>query len=204
MLYELARHPEIQARVRGELLTHSPTFEQLQDGAAPLLDAVLKEILRLYPANIRIIRRAERDTAVPLAFPLQTSKGELNSIVIPANTDVVLPITAINRLEACWGADADAFRPDRWLDDSIPEAVKHLPGGYDHIFTFVSGPRACLGMRFALAEMRVILSTLLANFSFAPDSERPLDVVSPTQIMLRAQDAERGVYGVPLVIKRLD
>lgn len=55
----------------------------------------------------------------------------------------------------------------------------------------------------AIAEMRVILSEIVSSFRFEPidDSGLPLDIVSPAQIMIRAQDSSRGIYGVPLRVK---
>ncbi|KII83030.1 hypothetical protein PLICRDRAFT_494881, partial [Plicaturopsis crispa FD-325 SS-3] len=200
VLYELSRNSSLQQRVRDEINgdgTH-PSFEELQSGdRVPLLDAVVKEVLRLYPANIRIIRTAEKEMVIPVSTSLGT-------VTIPAGTDIVFPIAAINTLQSAWGRDAAMFRPERWLEPGgIPDTVKSLPAGYHHIFTFISGPRACLGMRFAIAEMRVILSEIVSSFRFEPidDSGLPLDIVSPAQIMIRAQDSSRGIYGVPLRVK---
>ncbi|WVQ84965.1 hypothetical protein IAT38_007129 [Cryptococcus sp. DSM 104549] len=207
VLYELALNQDLQDRIRHELIGEGaiPSLDDLQAGRARLLDAVIKEVLRFYPANIRIIRRADRDTPVPLSRPIHTAAGDVSSIVVPKDTDIIFPLTSINRLESCWGPDAGRFLPERWLvDGGIPESVNQLPTGYEHIFTFITGPRACLGMRFAITEMRVILSTILASFKFEYDGETPLDIVSPAQIMIRAQDHRRGIYGVPLLISRVE
>ncbi|KAJ7619381.1 cytochrome P450 [Roridomyces roridus] len=202
ILYELSRDQDLQNRLREELTGDGAiSFEGLQNGKAPILDAIIKEVLRFYPANTRIIRRADRDFVVPLSQPLETKEGPQDRFIIPAGTDIVFPLAAINRLESVWGPDAHLFRAERWLEPGgIPDTVNALPAGYDHIFTFVAGPRACLGMRFAVSEMRVIISELVSTFTFRPadDSGVPLDIVSPAQIMIRAQDPRRGIYGVPL------
>ncbi|KAJ7083477.1 cytochrome P450 [Mycena epipterygia] len=193
---------DLQRRLREELTGDGAiTFEGLQSGKAPILDAVIKEVLRFYPANTRIIRRADRDRVVPVSQPIQTKNGAQDHFVLPRGTDIVFPLAAINRLESVWGPDGHLFRAERWLEpNGIPHTINALPAGYDHIFTFIAGPRACLGMRFAIAEMRVIVSELVATFTFRPadDSGVPLDIVSPAQIMIRAQDPRRGIYGVPL------
>ncbi|KAL7420604.1 hypothetical protein Q5752_004555 [Cryptotrichosporon argae] len=207
ILYELAKNTAYQNAVRKELIGDRslPSFEELQDGQASMLDAMIKEVLRFYPANIRIIRRTDKDQVIPLTQPIKTATGTIDSVFIPTNTDIVFPLTSINRMKSIWGPDGDVFRPERWLEKGgIPDTVKALPSGYDHIFTFISGPRACLGMRFAIAEMRVILSAIIASFKYELDNEKPLDIVSPAQIMIRAQDQERKVYGVPLRITRVE
>lgn len=55
----------------------------------------------------------------------------------------------------------------------------------------------------AISEIRVIISELVSTFTFSPadDSGKPLNIVSPAQIMIRAQDPMRGIYGVPLRVK---
>ena len=51
--------------------------------------------------------------------------------------------------------------------------------------------------------MRVILAAVIASFSFRMADEDPLDIVSPAQIMIRAQDTKEKVYGVPLLVSRV-
>lgn len=42
------------------------------------------------------------------------------------------------------------FRPERW--ENPPEAISSIPGVWGHLFTFLGGPRACIGYRFSLVE----------------------------------------------------
>lgn len=41
-------------------------------------------------------------------------------------------------------------RPDRW--DHLPEAASSVPGVWSNLFSFLAGPRSCIGYRFAIAE----------------------------------------------------
>jgi cytochrome P450 len=38
------------------------------------------------------------------------------------------------------------------MGEDFSEATKGIPGVWTHMSTFLSGPRSCIGYRFALAE----------------------------------------------------
>jgi hypothetical protein len=45
---------------------------------------------------------------------------------------------------------APLLRPERW--EKTPEAAGSIPGVWGNMLTFLGGPRACIGYRFALVE----------------------------------------------------
>ena len=76
-----------------------------------------------------------------------------------------------------------AYRPDRW--DNLPDAAKAQPGLYSNLMSFSVGPRvsstghstivctshftstqSCIGMRFAIIEIKILTYMLVTNFSF--------------------------------------
>jgi cytochrome P450 len=71
-----------------------------------------------------------------------------------AKGDVVaIPCLLMHRLEELWGSDANAWRPDRWLeDDGVSPTVKSLPGIYGNLLAFLGGTHACIGWKFSLYE----------------------------------------------------
>lgn len=151
----LATHPEIQSRLRAEIHENIPEPKALSDPSfdipgllesLPYLNAVCKEVLRLYPTLPLSARYAVRDTAITGHF---VPKGSL-VFVVP---------WATNRDTKLWGPDAEAFRPERWLD--TPN------GGADSNYaflTFFHGPRSCIGQTFARAELRVLVAAFVGEF----------------------------------------
>ncbi|KAI9456893.1 cytochrome P450 [Boletus coccyginus] len=171
-LLELSRNPDVQTRLRNELLEHGtdPTYDQLSNGL-PYLDAVIHEILRIHPPIVEVTRVAIEHDVIPLSEPVRTKSGEMvDSLTIAKGTLVTVPMESMNRSATIWGEDARVFRPSRWLENAhgengITAKAKEIQG-HRHLLTFVDGPRACLGKNFALTEFKVVLSVLVKNFVF--------------------------------------
>ncbi|KAI6147911.1 cytochrome P450 [Pisolithus tinctorius] len=169
-LVELARNPDIQGKLRDELLAFGsePTYDQLQSSLTlPYLDAVVHESLRIHPPLTDFVRVATEDDVIPLSEPVITKSGQaINSISVARGTKIGLPMACINRSTAIWGPDAKVFRPERWLEkDGIPKKAQDVQG-YRHLLTFADGPRNCLGKGFAVSEMKAVLSVLVKSFVF--------------------------------------
>ncbi|KAF9235961.1 cytochrome P450 [Melanogaster broomeanus] len=165
-LYAMALAPDIQTKLREELIsvdTETPSMEDLM--ALPYLDAVVRETLRLYTPFPNIVRVAMKDDVIPLEQPFTDKSGVLHHGIRIRKGDLVLiPILAMNTSEELWGDDAHEFKPERW--DNIPEAISRIPGLWSHLLTFFGGPRSCIGYRFALVQMKVVLFTLVRAFEF--------------------------------------
>lgn len=179
-LWELAKHPEIQKRLRTEIREAEVAARARGSGeltlhdieSMPYLQAVLKEGMRIHPAVGRISRVAGRDEIVPLAKPLHMISGRVvNEVAIPKGTKIMLSIAAYNRDPDVWGPDAHVFNPDRWL--SANERNKDYPaiGVVGNLMTFSSGTRSCIGWRFAMVEMQSFLVDLINNFEFRPSEK---------------------------------
>jgi cytochrome P450 len=205
-LIELSRHPGVQTSLREELLTFGsdPTYDQFKANL-PYLDAVVHEILRLYPPLGESTRLAAADDIIPLSEPVRAESGEMmNSISIAKGTLITISSTGINRSSAIWGPDSKEFKPDRWLtEDGISEKAKEVQG-HRHLLTFVDGPRTCLGKDFAITEFKTVLSVLVKNFVFemrdGPDT--PVEVANG--ILPRPRVVGEGGVGVPLRVCRYE
>ncbi|RLN53559.1 hypothetical protein BBJ29_007856 [Phytophthora kernoviae] len=156
-IIEMNHHPEALARVRLELADKLPMLglddtETLStndiDGLI-YLEAAIRECIRLNPVAPALQRIAARDTTL------------YNNTFIKAGTRIILPHYAMGHLEVVWGPDAEEYKPERWIDEGTGKLIHVSPYKFA---AFLAGPRMCLGMRFALAEMKITLATILSKF----------------------------------------
>jgi len=143
--YLLDQVPAAAARIRAEaamLGARAPGFDDL--AALPVTRAVVEETLRLYPPIPLLAREASRTTTIA-GFPVR--RGDL----------VMAVPWLLHRHRKLWDAP-DAFRPERFLPDA-PRPPRHA------FLPFSLGPRVCTGAAFAMAEMVIVLATLLPHFA---------------------------------------
>ncbi|KAI0644393.1 cytochrome P450 [Trametes meyenii] len=201
-LYALCKQPTIQQKLREELLslhTDTPTMDELS--ALPYLDNVVRETLRLYSPVTMLVREARRDDALPLSESFVDRFGNVhNEIRIARGNKVVLPILALHRSKEIWGKNALEFRPERW--EHPPEAITAVPGVWGHLLTFIGGPRACIGYRFALVEFKALLFTLIRAFEFelaVPEEDILVESARLQRPKVRSMP-EQG-FQLPLLVK---
>ncbi|KAJ6543168.1 cytochrome P450 [Mycena capillaripes] len=102
-------------------------------------------------------------------IPMQTLYTDRTGMVhdtlqLVREQPVVIPILALNRDPAIWGPDAHDFIPERW--ERSPAISTYIPGLWGQMLTFWGGPRACIGYRFALVELKALLFTLVRGLEF--------------------------------------
>ncbi|SJL01048.1 uncharacterized protein ARMOST_04364 [Armillaria ostoyae] len=204
-LIELCKDIDIQNKLRTELVQFGntdPTWEQL-NSSLPYLDAVVHETLRMHPPVFESVRVATEDDVLPLATPVVTKSGEtVNSLFVAKGTILIAPIRTLNTSEEFWGPDAKEFKPERWLEDSAPRA-KEIQG-HRHLLTFADGPKTCLGKTFALTELKVVLSVIIRNFSFAfPRGNDTVIGEHKPGILLRPMVVGMEGKKVPLRVRRV-
>jgi unspecific monooxygenase len=135
LAYAIYSRPAVLARLRAEVTS----CRDDQIDAQPYLDAVIRESLRFYSlipnGSGRLAKRSLR----------------LADFDIPAGTMVTAALHAIHR-------DARVFeRPDEFLPERFSTA-KHSP--YEWL-PFGGGTRRCLGMPFAMLEMKLLIASLV-------------------------------------------
>ncbi|KAG8902485.1 hypothetical protein FRC00_005948 [Tulasnella sp. 408] len=187
LLYDLAnpKYQSIQSKLREELLsveTDRPSMEELN--ALPYLDAVVRETLRRNSVLDTTVRIATKDDVIPLAKPFVDRQGvERTGIRIKRGEQIALNITAVNRDKDIWGEDSFEFKPERWLEEKAQHKSSEIPGVFSSLLTFLGGPRACIGYRFALCEMKVIIFSLLRHVAFDLQTLQPAIEKGPTPII---------------------
>ncbi|KAG6907125.1 hypothetical protein DXG01_010429 [Tephrocybe rancida] len=173
-LHLLSTHTEVQDRLRTEIVearqAHGGDIPYDDLVALPLMDAICRETLRLHAP----VPRALRDIVLPFSTPIKGLDGkEIDSILVPKNTKMIISILGANRDPLLWGPDALEWKPDRWLSP-LPEAVHEarMPGIYSHLFVIhtssyergaadafvlqVDVPRRWAGFRFFPPEKEIV------------------------------------------------
>ncbi|XP_005879117.1 PREDICTED: 25-hydroxyvitamin D-1 alpha hydroxylase, mitochondrial isoform X3 [Myotis brandtii] len=152
-LYELSRHPEVQTALHSEITAALARGSNAHSSATvlsqlPLLKAVLKEVLRLYPVVPGNSRVPDKDIRV-------------GDYIIPKNTLVTLCHYATSRDPAQF-PEPNTFRPARWLGEGpAPHPFACLPFGF--------GKRSCMGRRLAELELQMALAQILTHFEVQPE-----------------------------------
>ncbi|KAJ7435067.1 cytochrome P450 [Mycena latifolia] len=143
-LLELARHPDFQDKLRAEIYSNPRTgVKDVGYDNMPLLNAFIKETLRLYPAQPLSDRIALQDTVIPLGDSITSTGQQITQISVQKGQLVTLAIGSYQRLESRWGKDAHEFNPFRWLGGASYQG--EALGPYANLLSFFGGPRTCLG-----------------------------------------------------------
>lgn len=168
----LTQHPEVEHRLREEyddvLGDTDPTPSDVSE--LTYTDRVVRESLRLYPPSFTVFRTA-------------TEEIELGSYRIPEGTNVTIPQFPLHR-DPRWWDDPETFDPDRW--DDPPERPEYA------YFPFGGGPRHCIGMRFAMLELKLVLPTILRRVAFELLSD-PVPELAPRATLRPANDVRTRV-----------
>jgi cytochrome P450 len=139
-LFLMAQHPGAMAdlldELDGTLHGEPPTSEQLDE--LPLLDAVIKESLRILPP-------------VPMTFRWVTGPVELGGLQLKGGDRVVLGHYMTHHLPELY-PDPEEFRPRRWFEID-PDQHEYVP--------FSAGPRTCIGYNYATTVLKVSLAMIL-------------------------------------------
>ncbi|XP_012254155.2 probable cytochrome P450 4aa1 isoform X2 [Athalia rosae] len=151
-IFLLAANPEWQNKCVRELTEifgddpRSPNIKDLKDMRC--LEMCIKESLRLYPSVPAFARKLGEDTRV-------------GKHVIPAGCDVFVSPYATHRLPHHF-PDPHTFNPARFDPQS---SEKRHPYAY---IPFSAGPRNCIGYKFAMLEMKAMISAILRKFQLHP------------------------------------
>ncbi|XP_068631949.1 uncharacterized protein [Battus philenor] len=159
-MYELAVNPSVQERLFKEIEEHvvknKGKFDYSSIQNMKYLDMVISEVLRKWPPVVSFDRLCVRD--YNLGKPNNDSS---HNYIVRKGEAVITPVWAIHR-DPRFYADPEKFDPERFSEQN-----KHLIKPFTYI-PFGLGPRNCIGSRFALCEVKVMLYQLLQHVELSP------------------------------------
>ncbi|CAF1568429.1 unnamed protein product [Didymodactylos carnosus] len=140
------------------------------------LNMFIRETLRMYPIAPLIINRPS------------TEEFHIKRIgIIPAGTRIAIDMYTLHFDPDLWGpVDPHIFYPKRFETKRHPMVC--IPSG--------AGPRNCVGMRFALIELKMALVRLLKTYSLVNCSDKTNKcfeqletgfVITPKEVIIRLQ-----------------
>ncbi|CAL1277571.1 unnamed protein product [Larinioides sclopetarius] len=153
--YCLAVNPEWQEKLIKEVDEAFGKHEEMSYDAVremKILDAVVSETLRMHPTITSGERTAVEDYVL----------GN-TGIVVEKGMRILFPTLAMH-YDPEFFQDPKTFNPERFMDSYEPKHPQHA------YLPFGAGPRNCLGMRFALLEIKMCISNLLRKFRLKPHS----------------------------------
>lgn len=159
-MYELSINEDVQEKARkcvceaiekhgGEL-----SYDTVSD--MEYLERCIDETLRKYPVVSNLVRNTNRKYEIPDS-----------DVVLPANQSVWIPVHAIHHDPEIY-PEPERFLPERFAPEEVAKRHQfaYLPFG--------EGPRICIGMRFAIVEMKLTLAKLLLKYRFSLDRTKTM------------------------------
>ncbi|XP_013112569.1 probable cytochrome P450 4p3 [Stomoxys calcitrans] len=152
-LMNLSLHPEMQEQCYQEILeqTHNDLkgLDIAQLNGLKYLECFLKESMRLYTTVPAIMRETIEETHLP------------NGLILPPHTFITLHLFDLHRNPKHF-KNPEVFDPNRFLPENSRDRHPYA------FAPFSAGQRNCIGQKFAMLEMKTLLTHILKNFKILP------------------------------------
>ncbi|CAL8307806.1 unnamed protein product [Merluccius merluccius] len=183
-LYNLACHTHFQERCRQEVMElmgdrAEPEIKWTDLSSLPFTTMCIKESLRLHSPVLAVTRQYTQDMDLP------------GDRTVPQGTICLVSIYGTHHNPTVW-SDPLEFDPQRF-----DPANSRGRSPYAFI-PFSSGPRNCIGQRFAMAELQVLVALTLLRFRLSP-GVNPDAAPDPC-----ATSAPQGIRRLPQVVLRAE
>ena len=180
MSYELAVNPDVQEKLVKEVdntfdsCRGKITYESLL--GMKYMDMVVSESLRKWPNTAAVDRICTKPYTIEAKYP------DEKPLHLEKDIRLLIPIFAIHR-DPKYYPEPERFDPERFSDGNKAniKPYTYLPFG--------SGPRNCIGSRFALLETKILFFYILSHFRIVPVEKTPIPLVlCKKQFNLNAKD----------------
>uniref|UniRef100_A0A1Y1MBZ7 Cytochrome P450 n=1 Tax=Photinus pyralis TaxID=7054 RepID=A0A1Y1MBZ7_PHOPY len=181
--YELAINPDVQRRLQEEVDAAVEdcggfvTYDTLI--SMSYMDLVVTETLRMWPPLTFTDRRAVKP------FTIEPEESDQGTVCFDSGTICVIPVHAIH-MDQRYYPNPKKFDPDRFsaVNKQTLTPFAYLPFG--------AGPKGCIGTRFALLEVKLVLCAILNKFDIIPVPETKIPVVTKRRSLFLG--AEGGMW----------
>ncbi|KAF5288522.1 hypothetical protein FQA39_LY15390 [Lamprigera yunnana] len=161
LAYELSIHPEIQDKLYNEIketLKDTPQLTYESITTMKYLECCISESLRVHPPVPVVDRQCQKSYTIN---PIHSSEKQIR---MEKGQMVWIPICALHHDEKYF-SNPLKFDPERFNDENRP---KINPSVY---VPFGTGPRMCIGSRFAIMEIKLILVEILRHFEIVVNKQ---------------------------------
>lgn len=153
-IFMLGQHLDIQEMVFEEVSSISKDDMNVTDYSdLKYLECVIKESLRLYPPVPYISRKVVKD---------DTKVGKL---LLAKDTEIAVHIFDIHR-DPKHFPDPERFDPNRFTPENT---INRHPYAY---IPFSAGLRNCIGQRFAMLELKILIAAIVRHYKILPVTKR--------------------------------
>ena len=165
----LALNPEWQDKIYKEISELKDQNLDLMSFVTrtPITQQVIEESMRMYPPAYFIDR-------------VNLEADEFEGKYFEPGSNLLFSLHEVHRHPDLW-EDPDEFKPERFAEGGRKYSSQYFPFG--------AGPRKCIGNNFAMFEMIIAVSELIAGFRIHTVSEKieikPLITLKPKNAVLR-------------------